>query len=322
MDGAYRGSVPIKSTEITPEHLYLSRREFMKAAGTLAIGALLAACNNAPTAQPTASTAAPLDIGTKTAQGETSDPLTPFEQVTSYNNYYEFTTDKKGVARLSRDFKTSPWEVTVGGLVSKPKTFSLEDLLKKYPQEERIYRFRCVEAWSMVIPWLGFPLSGLLKEVEPTSQAKYVAFQTLLDPEQMPGQKEPGYPWPYAEGLRLDEAMNSLTLLATGLYGKDLPPQSGGPLRLVVPWKYGFKSAKAIVRIDLVEAQPNTLWSTIAPQEYGFYANVNPDVPHPRWSQASEWRMGEDKRKPTLFLNGYAEEVGYLYKGMDLRTNY
>lgn len=174
----------------------------------------------------------------------------------------------------------------------------------------------------MVIPWLGFPLSGLLKEVEPTSQAKYVAFQTLLDPEQMPGQKEPGYPWPYAEGLRLDEAMNSLTLLATGLYGKDLPPQSGGPLRLVVPWKYGFKSAKAIVRIDLVEAQPNTLWSTIAPQEYGFYANVNPDVPHPRWSQASEWRMGEDKRKPTLFLNGYAEEVGYLYKGMDLRTNY
>jgi sulfoxide reductase catalytic subunit YedY len=294
----------------------------MKVAGTLAIGTLLAACGNAPTVQPTTSTATPPDVGTTTAQGETSDPLTPYDVVTSYNNYYEFTTDKKGVARLARDFKTSPWEITVGGLVNNPRTFGLEDLLRKYPEQERIYRMRCVEAWSMVIPWLGFPLSALLNEVEPTSQAKYVAFRTLLDPEQMPGQKEPGYPWPYTEGLRLDEAMNPLTLLATGLYGKDLPPQSGGPLRLVVPWKYGFKSAKAIVRIDLVEAQPKMLWNTIAPAEYGFYANVNPDVPHPRWPQASEWRMGEEARKPTLFLNGYAEEVGYLYKGMDLRANY
>ncbi len=322
MDGAYRRSIPIRPTEITPEHLYLSRREFMKVAGTLAIGTLLAACSNAPTVQPTASTATPPDVGTTTTQGETSDPLTPYDQATNFNNYYEFTTDKKGVARLARDFRTSPWEVTVGGFVNRPKTFGLEDLLKKYSQEERIYRMRCVEGWSMVIPWLGFPLSALLKEVEPTSQAKYVAFQTLLDSGQMPGQKEPGYPWPYTEGLRLDEAMNSLTILATGLYGKELPPQSGAPLRLVVPWKYGFKSVKSIVRIDLVDVQPKTLWNTIAPHEYGFYANVNPDVSHPRWSQASEWRIGEDARKPTLFLNGYAEEVGDLYGGMDLRVNY
>jgi methionine sulfoxide reductase catalytic subunit len=211
----------------------------------------------------------------------------------------------------------------VGGLVNKPTTFSIEDLARKFPSEERIYRLRCVEAWSMVIPWMGFTLASLLKEVEPTGDAKYVAFQTLLDPERMPGQRFGGYPWPYTEGLRLDEAMHDLTLMVTGLYGQALAPQNGAPLRLAVPWKYGFKSIKAIVRIDLVAEEPSTLWSAIAPQEYGFYANVNPEVDHPRWSQASERRIGESGgRRETLMFNGYAEQVAGLYSGMDLNVNY
>ncbi|RME89310.1 MAG: protein-methionine-sulfoxide reductase catalytic subunit MsrP, partial [Anaerolineae bacterium] len=245
-----------------------------------------------------------------------------YQDITHYNNYYEFTTDKQGVARLAENFKTSPWEVEVTGLVHNPKTYGLEDLLKRFPQEERIYRLRCVEAWSMVIPWNGFPLASLLKEVEPMSDARYVRFEALYDPEQMPGQKNPFYPWPYQEGLRLDEAMHDLTLLATGLYGELLPPQSGAPIRLVVPWKYGFKSIKAVVKIELVAEQPATLWSTVAPNEYGFYANVNPNVDHPRWSQKTERRIGELGRRPTLMFNGYAEQVAHLYEGMDLAENF
>ena len=207
-------------------------------------------------------------------------------------------------------------------MVSKPKTYAMEDLLKMFQQEERIYRLRCVEAWSMVIPWQGFPLAGLLKAAEPSSAAKYVRFESVLDPQDLPGQNDPTYPWPYQEGLRLDEAMNDLTLLATGLYGEALPPQDGAPLRLVVPWKYGFKSIKAIVKIELVDKQPATLWSTLAPDEYGFYANVNPQVDHPRWSQATERRIGELSRRPTLMFNGYGDQVAHLYDGMDLRVNF
>jgi len=251
--------------------------------------------------------------------GETEDKNTSYDDIINYNNYYEFTTSKVDVANRSQDFKVSPWTVQVGGLVNNPKTFDIDELLGKYNQEERIYRMRCVEGWSMVIPWMGFPLAELLKEVEPTSKAKYVRFETLYDPEQMPGQVNSLYNWPYVEGLRLDEAMNDLTLLANGIYGKAILPQNGAPLRLVVPWKYGFKSIKSIVRIDLVEEMPVSLWMGLAPNEYGFYANVNPDVSHPRWSQSTERRIGETNRRKTLLFNGYAEEVASLYDGMDLK---
>ncbi len=260
--------------------------------------------------------------GTGALTPELGDALTSFEAITNYNNYYEFSTDKEAVARLAKDFPTSPWTVTVGGMVSNPKTYGIEDLLKKFTQEERIYRLRCVEAWSMVIPWQGFRLADLLAEVEPTSGAQYVRFESIYKPEAMPGQKDPWYAWPYVEGLRLDEAMHDLTLLATGLYGQPLPKQDGAPLRLVAPWKYGFKSIKAIVKIDLVAEQPTSLWMSAAPHEYGFYANVNPDVPHPRWTQSSERRIGERGRRKTLPFNGYADEVAPLYAGMDLRVNY
>lgn len=315
--------VKISSSEITPEHVYLSRRKFMVGLGALAGSALLSACgirqdtpeplvlDGSPTPPPVAGAAA----------DELGDALTPYEAVVNYNNYYEFTIDKLAVAGLARDFRTSPWTVEVGGLVHKPRTFDVDDL-RKLGQEERIYRMRCVEGWSMVIPWLGFSLAALLEEVEPTLQARYVRFETLYDPAQMPGQKDTWYKWPYVEGLRLDEAMNDLASLATGLYGKPLTPQSGAPIRLVLPWKYGFKSIKSIVRIDLVEEQPTSLWMAAAPHEYGFYANVNPAVPHPRWSQSSERRIGELGRRRTLPFNGYAEEVAYLYEGMDLGRYY
>ena len=312
-------SVPVLPSEITPEHIYLNRRAFMKLAAVAGGSLALAACGldqEIPGATPADSPTAP------SSTSELSDPLTSYEAIANYNNYYEFSFDKEAVAGVASDFRTSPWEIQVGGLVNKPTTFGLEDLLAKFPQEEHIYRLRCVEAWSMVIPWMGFELGQLLKEVEPTGSARYVGFTTLLDPDQMPGQKSPFYPWPYTEGLRLDEAMHGLTILATGLYGKGLPPQNGAPIRLVVPWKYGFKSIKSIVRIDLLEEQPATLWNTAAPQEYGFYSNVNPEVNHPRWSQASERRIGEAGRRETLMFNGYAEEVGGLYAGMDLRVNY
>lgn len=245
-----------------------------------------------------------------------------FQEITTYNNFYEFSTDKREVATLAAGWVTSPWEVEVGGLVRNPGTFGMEDLLARFDQEERIYRMRCVEAWSMVIPWQGFPLRKLLEVVEPTADAKYVRFETVMDTENMPGLSSRWYDWPYVEGLRLDEAMNDLTLLATGIYGKELLPQNGAPIRLVIPWKYGLKGIKSIVKIDLVEEQPTSLWMAAAPKEYGFYANVNPEVSHPRWSQATERRIGQSGRIPTLKFNGYEEQVAYLYEGMDLSVNF
>jgi sulfoxide reductase catalytic subunit YedY len=320
MDTKYK-SVPVKSSEITPHSLYLSRRDFLKAAGIVTGSALLAAC------APESGTADPEEeapvISASGKADELGDPANSFEDITNYNNFYEFSTDKESVNPLSQDFKTSPWTVEVYGMVNNPKTYGIEDLLSMFPQEERIYRLRCVEAWSMVIPWTGFPLASLLKEVEPTSDAKYVRFETVYRPEEMPGQENSFfYPWPYQEGLRLDEAMNELTLLATGLYGQPMPNPNGAPIRLVVPWKYGFKSIKSIVKIELTDQQPETLWNTVGPNEYGFYSNVNPDRPHPRWSQASERRIGELGRRPTLMFNGYAEQVAHLYEGMDLVENY
>ena len=311
-------SVPIRSYEITPKETYLSRRDFMKAAGVATGAALLTAC--APSASSNSQNITPGP--TSNATDELGDKVNTFEDITHYNNYYEFSVDKQEVADLVKDFKTTPWTVEVGGLVNTARTFGIEDLLKLFPQEERIYRLRCVEAWSMVIPWTGFSLASLLKMVEPTSAAKYVRFETVFRPEEMPGQKSPFYPWPYQEGLRLDEAMNELAILATGLYGEPNVVQDGAPIRLVTPWKYGFKSIKSIVKIELVAEQPATLWSNIAPDEYGFYANVNPAVDHPRWSQASERRIGELSRRATLPFNGYGEQVAALYKGMDLKANY
>ena len=317
MDSQFK-SVPVKSSEITPYSQYLSRRDFLKAAGIATGSALLAACSPG-TSTATVPAGEMPDLPAK--MDEFGDPANSFEDITNYNNFYEFSTTKEAVNSLSQDFTIEPWTVEVSGLVNNPKTYGIDDLLK-FPQEERIYRLRCVEAWSMVIPWNGFSLASLLKEVEPTSDAKFVRFETVYRPEEMPGQKAPWYPWPYQEGLRLDEAMHDLTILATGLYGMPMPNPNGAPVRLVVPWKYGFKSIKSIVKIELVAEQPSTLWNSIGSNEYGFYSNVNPDRPHPRWSQASERRIGEFERRPTLMFNGYAEEVASLYEGMDLNTNY
>ena len=322
-----RSGIEIPSSEITTEHIYKSRRQFMKGAAFVAAGSLLAAC--APKSSNGPKGSAPITADTDTTPGTTSattdelgNPLNSYEDIITYNNYYEFSTDKDGPAKLSKNFPTSPWQVEVGGLVRNPGVYDIEDLRTKFDQEERIYRLRCVEAWSMVIPWMGFPLSKLLNEVEPTADAKFVRFETLYDPEVMPGQDSRWYDWPYIEGLRLDEAMNDLALVATGLYGKDLLPQSGAPIRMVLPWKYGFKSIKSIVKIDLVEEMPTSLWMSAAPREYGFYANVNPEVAHPRWSQASERRIGELGRQETLMFNGYEEQVAYLYEGMSLQANF
>jgi sulfoxide reductase catalytic subunit YedY len=315
------------SSEITPEALYFNRRAFLKAAGLLGVGGLLAACGLAPSV-PAATSAAPGPSSGPTATplpgltDELGNPANTFQDITNYNNYYEFSQAKEEVAPLSANFPSSPWKVEVSGLVANPTTLAMEDILKKYPQEERVYRLRCVEAWSMVIPWTGFPLAKLLKDVAPTGSAKYVKFTSAELSNAMPGLTDPFFPWPYTEGLRLDEAMNDLTLLVTGLYGKPLPNQDGAPIRVVSPWKYGFKGAKALVKIELVADQPNTFWNTTAPDEYGFYANVNPDVPHPRWSQATERRIGEASRRMTLLFNGYADQVAQLYTGMDLKANY
>jgi sulfoxide reductase catalytic subunit YedY len=312
--------VKINPSEITPEAVYLNRRSFIKAFGTLVGGALVAAACGGLEEVPVATLGGPTPQATG-AGDELGEVLTSFKDVTNYNNYYEFTTDKESVARLAEGFITSPWQVEVGGLVNKPGIYDL-DALARFAAEERIYRMRCVEGWSMVIPWNGFPLSKLLREVEPLGDATHVQFTTLYDPGQMPGQKTNWLAWPYVEGLRMDEAMHDLTILATGLYGKSLLPQNGAPVRLVVPWKYGFKSIKSIVRIDLVDYQPVSLWMQAAPDEYGFYANVNPQVSHPRWSQASERRIGEAGRRETLMFNGYAEEVAPLYSGMDLEVDF
>jgi len=307
----------IRPSEITPEHVYLSRRDFIKGAGAIALSSLVvAACGgkeipstatemSEETAMPAVGAGPETTPKATALSDEFGDPLNSYEDITEFNNFYEFTTNKTAVADLARDFNTSPWTVQVGGLVNKPTTFDLDDIQKKFTQEDRIYRLRCVEGWSMVIPWMGFSLASLLGEVEPLSDAKYVRFETLYDPEQMAGQNDLTYPWPYVEGLRLDEAMHGLTLLATGIYGKPLPPQSGAPVRLVVPWKYGFKSIKSIVKIDLVAEEPTSTWMAVAPHEYGFFANVNPDVQHPRWSQATEQRIRELGRRPTLLFNGY-----------------
>jgi sulfoxide reductase catalytic subunit YedY len=244
------------------------------------------------------------------------------QDVTHYNNFYEFSTDKRAVAARAKNFITRPWTVEVGGLAHRPRTFDIEEILRLSPPEERVYRHRCVEGWSMVIPWIGFPLSRLLDQVQPMGSARFVTFQALADPRQMPNIKTSVLDWPYLEGLRLDEAMHPLTILAVGLYGETLAPQNGAPLRLVVPWKYGLKGIKSIIRIDLVEAMPPTTWNRTTPSEYGFYSNVNPNVDHPRWSQRTEQRIGETSRRETLMFNGYADQVAHLYAGMDLKANF
>ena len=320
----------IPSSEITPEHVYFNRRTFMRGAvlaGSVAATGFLYRRLNSPSAvtpeRPKIGgfVTPPTDEAMRKGF-RTDEPLTSFAAITNYNNFYEFDTDKEGVAPAAQHFVTRPWQVAVEGLVNKPKIFDIDDLLKLAPQEERIYRLRCVEGWSMVIPWVGFPLNALLKAVEPLSTAKYVAFQTLLDPSRMPNQTTGVLDWPYVEGLRMDEAMHPLTILATGLYGQTLPPQDGAPIRLVVPWKYGFKSIKSIVKISLTEDEPVTTWNREWPEAYGFYSNVNPNVPHPRYSQKYEHRIGGSLYRETLLFNGYAEQVANLYAGLDLRANY
>ena len=313
----------IRESEVTPKDLYLRRREFIRAAGSLTAVAATAAVTPSllagaeVTQNPNAYRFPDLKKG---SQYDTTEKLNSYNDITTYNNFYEFGLDKADPARYAHTLKPRPWSIVVEGECSKPGRYDIEDFTKGIALEERIYRMRCVEAWSMVIPWQGFPLRNLISRLEPTSSANYVAFETLHDPSRMPGQKSAILDWPYREGLRMDEAMNPLTLLATGLYNRTLPGQNGAPLRLVVPWKYGFKSIKSIVRISLVEREPLTTWSTMAPNEYGFYANVNPEVDHPRWSQARERRIGELRRRPTLMFNGYTDQVAHLYSGMDLRT--
>jgi len=299
----------LRYSDITPKHLYVNRRRFL--AGSLAFGALAGA----------AQAGMKLSDAKKTSYNVGDEKVTPLEAITHYNNFYEFGTDKGDPAENAQNFRTSPWTLKIEGAVAKPKTFDLDGLLKIAPLEERIYRHRCVEAWSIVVPWVGFPLSALLNQVEPTPKAKYVAFETYYDPKQMPKARWAGIEFPYVEGLRLDEAMHPLALLAVGLYGETLPNQDGAPIRLVVPWKYGFKSAKSLAKIRLVEKQPPTTWNLAASNEYGFYSNVNPKVDHPRWSQAKERRLGELFKRDTLMFNGYSE-VASLYAGMDLRKNF
>ena len=311
----------IPSSEITPKETYLSRRAFIKSTGLLAGSMLLAACGTLPTGDGSSAlpTSNPAILAKK---DELGNPVNKLEEISGYNNFYEFSTDKESVAKLAAGFNTKPWQIEVYGAANKPRTFSIDDLVTLFQPEERIYRLRCVEAWSMVIPWVGFSLSKLIAAVEPTSNAKYVRFETMYDPEIFPGQMDRLYPWPYQEGLRMDEALHPLAILATGLYGGELPAQNGGGVRLVVPWKYGFKSIKSLVRIELIDHEPATMWSQIAPNEYGFYANVNPAVDHPRWSQATERRIGTFERISTLPFNGYAEQVASLYNGMDLAKYY
>lgn len=318
----------ISQREITDPAVYFNRRQFLQtgilAASAVATGVVYHQLNH-PAAGVT-KTVPLAGLTTTPANADNgfhaAEPPTSFQDITHYNNFYEFSTDKEGVAAAAAGFNPQGWQVSVEGLVRHPRVFSLVDLLSLSPPEERIYRMRCVEAWSMVIPWAGYSLSKLLDVVEPLEGARYVAFASLLDPQRMPGQRADVLNWPYVEGLRLDEAMHPLTLLASGIYGQALPPQDGAPLRLVVPWKYGFKGIKSIVKIKLVAEQPRTTWSEAGPNEYGFYANVNPHVDHPRWSQATEQRIGQSGRRPTLMFNGYEAQVGHLYAGLDLRANF
>jgi sulfoxide reductase catalytic subunit YedY len=318
----------IPSSEITPKSSYMSRRSFIT--GAIAAGAALAGgaylrSGSGEEHSATVEAAGDKLTGILKSQYSTTETQTSFKDITNYNNYYEFSTDKYGPAGLSKNFRTRPWTVKVEGLVKKPKTLDIDSIMKLSPLEERIYRMRCVEGWSMVIPWVGFPLSALIKQADPLPSAKFVAFQTILAPDQMPGQKDDVLQWPYVEGLRMDEAMHPLAILAVGLYDQVLPNVDGAPLRLVVPWKYGFKGIKAIVKVGFTDKMPPTTWNIMAPNEYGFYSNVNPTVDHPRWSQATERRIGDSllapKRK-TLMFNGYADQVAGLYSGMDLRKNF
>jgi sulfoxide reductase catalytic subunit YedY len=288
----------LKWSDVTPKELYLNRRSFLAAMAGVKLN------------------------GVTKSKFSTDEKQTPYNSVTTYNNFYEFGTAKEQPAELAKNFKTTPWTVSIEGDVAKPRTLDLDAIFKVAPLEERIYRHRCVEAWSIVVPWVGFPLAELVKMAQPTSKAKYVAFQSFYDPKQMPQARYGGIPFPYVEGLRMDEAMNPLTLIAVGLYGETLPNQNGAPLRLVVPWKYGFKSIKSIVKIRFTEKEPPTTWSISGPSEYGFYSNVNPGVDHPRWSQAKERRLGEFSKRDTLMFNGYGDLVAGMYKGMDLRKNY
>ena len=305
----------IKPSEITDERIYRERRQFLGASISLAAGAAIPGLF----ASPAEAAAAAKLSGLRKSTFSVNEKQTPFTDVTTYNNFYEFGTDKSSPAREAGSLVTHPWTVTVEGEIKRPKVYNIDELLKLSPLEERIYRMRCVEGWSMVIPWVGFSLNELIKQVEPTGNAKYVEFVTLDDPKQMPGQRYPVLDWPYVEGLRIDEAMHPLTLLAVGLYGEVLPNQNGAPIRLVVPWKYGFKSAKSIVKIRFVSKQPTSSWMKATPSEYGFYSNVNPHVDHPRWSQAKERRIGEFFKRDTLMFNGYGDQVARLYAGMDLK---
>ena len=300
--------IKFKNSEITPENIYKKRRSFIKSIG---LGASSLAISAIPFAN-------------KSSASE-RDKLTSYKDITTYNNYYEFGTSKSDPYKNSQTFKTTPWEIAIEGEVEKPIKLSMEEISEMFVSEERIYRLRCVEGWSMVIPWMGFSLSELLLKVNPTNKAKFVEFESVYDPEQMKGQRYPVLNWPYKEGLRIDEAMHPLTTVVTGLYGKKLPNQNGAPLRIFIPWKYGFKSAKAIVKIKLTKNMPNTAWKNASPREYGFYSNVNPEVDHPRWSQATERVIGESILAPrieTLMFNGYGDEVAHLYSGMDLKKNY
>jgi len=322
----HRKKSDVASSEITPQGLYLRRREFIAAtgliAGSMAFGLTSKPAQAALTPAPGVNPALQNVIEGYRKLGD-NDALTPYEAVTEYNNFYEFGTDKSDPAANSGKFKPRPWQVTVDGECAHPGTYDLDDFLKPHTLEERIYRLRCVEAWSMVIPWVGISLGDVVKRFEPTSKAKYIRFETIVRPAEMPEQKSRFVlPWPYIEGLRLDEAANPLAILAVGLYGETLRNQNGAPLRLVVPWKYGFKSIKSIVRISFTDRQPKNTWKDMASDEYGFYANVNPTVDHPRWSQASERRIGDFRRRPTLMFNGYEEEVASLYAGMNLKQNY
>jgi sulfoxide reductase catalytic subunit YedY len=318
-----------RASEITPESRYLRRRDFIKngalIAGTaIAVGAGLNLLVGAapPPDEPEQEPLAQATIVPQLSPYDTDEPRTPLQAITTYNNYYEFGLDKDEPAQYAHTLHTRPWTISVEGEVAEPRTIDIDDLLQWFPLEERVYRMRCVEAWSMVVPWLGFPLGDLIKRLEPTGNARFLEMTTLLRPDEMPGQQLSVLKWPYVEGLRLDEAMHPLTLLAVGLYGKVLPNQNGAPLRLVVPWKYGFKGVKSIVKLNFTAEQPKNTWQIAAPSEYGFYANVNPSVDHPRWSQATERRIGEFGRRRTLPFNGYADQVASLYAGMDLRVNF
>jgi sulfoxide reductase catalytic subunit YedY len=312
----------IRSSEITPKSLYMNRRKFLAGAAMVGAATVTGLRLREILSPHTRALAGNKIDGLKKSSLSTTESITPYKDVTNYNNYYEFSTEKDGPAKLAKNFRTRPWKVKVDGAVEKKQELDVDTIIKMAPPEERIYRHRCVEGWSIVVPWIGYSLSEFIKRVNPTSKAKFVEFTTILDMTQMPGQQRPVLQWPYVEGLRMDEAMNPLALLCFGMYGEDLPNQDGAPLRIVVPWKYGFKSAKAIVRFRFTDKQPLNTWNLSAPAEYGFYSNVNPNVDHPRWSQAKERRLGEFLKRPTLMFNGYGDQVASLYSGMDLKKNF